>query len=157
MLVSCCPNIPITHIHSLSTRTLLGSIFLHLAIESSFPQIRRVTLSTLERLAATLPEHLNLATLSAASAFLSRDKTPSKPVAGDEPDNSGAKEGRLPAFILACAAFADDCPSDIKERLLWDWVIVAHHPGPCEHYSSNLVIRIQLIRVNSGERAPGLD
>ncbi|KAI0800349.1 ARM repeat-containing protein [Fomes fomentarius] len=110
-------------------RTLLGSIFLHLAIESSSPHVRRSTITTLERLAATLPEHVNLAALAAASAFLSREK-PKPSATGDEQESTSTKEGRLPAFILACAAFGDDCPQDIKERLLWDWTIVAHHPGP---------------------------
>ncbi|KAI0757516.1 ARM repeat-containing protein [Daedaleopsis nitida] len=111
-------------------RTLLGAVFLHLAVESSSPQTRRSTISTLERLAATAPKHLNLATLAAVSAYLAREKSSAKPVAtSDEPDRSVNKETRLPAFVLACAAFADDCPLDVKERLLWDWVTVAHHPG----------------------------
>ncbi len=119
-------------LRALLCSTLLGSIFLHLAIESSSPQVRRSTINTLERLAATLPEHVNLAALAAASAFLSREK-PKLSAAGDEQESTSTKEGRLPAFILACAAFGDDCPQDIKERLLWDWAIVAHHPGPSEY------------------------
>ncbi|KAI0710312.1 ARM repeat-containing protein [Cerioporus squamosus] len=112
------------------TRTSLGSIFLHLAVEGSSPQIRRSTLSTVERLASTLPEHINLSALAATSAHLSREKPHSKTaIASDDQDTSPNKEARLPAFLLACAAFADDCPQDIKERLLWDWVVVAHHPG----------------------------
>ena len=88
----------------------------------------------MERLATSLPEHVNLAALGAASAYLSRDpKTLAKAAAApEEQENTSNREARLPAFILACAAFGDDCPADIKERLLWDWVVVTHHPGPCE-------------------------
>ncbi|RPD57344.1 ARM repeat-containing protein [Lentinus tigrinus ALCF2SS1-7] len=117
------------------TRTSLGSIFLHLAVEGSSPQIRRSTLSTVERLASTLPEHINLAALAAASTYFSREKPRSKATAAnDEQDTTPRKEERLPAFFLACTALGEDCPEDIKARLLWDWDIVAHHPG----HSGNL-------------------
>ena len=88
----------------------------------------------LERLAAILPEQVNLMAISAASTYLSSSKSAAKAtsVASDEPDSKKNKESRLPAFILACSAFGDDCPIDVKERLLWDWILVAHHPGPCE-------------------------
>ncbi|RDX47550.1 ARM repeat-containing protein [Lentinus brumalis] len=112
------------------TRTSLGSIFLHLAVEGSSPHVRRSTLSTVERLASTLPEHINLSALAATSAYLSREKPHSKAAAAsDDQDTAPSKEARIPAFLLACAAFGEDCPQDIKERLLWDWVVVAHHPG----------------------------
>lgn len=123
----------VTLAHLTDSSALLGAVFIHLAVESSSPHTRRSTLSTLERLAATAPEHLNLANLAAVSSYLSHDKISAKTAAtSDEPERTVNKETRLPAFILACAAFADDCPLDVKERLLWDWVIVAHHPGPCE-------------------------
>ena len=111
---------------------MLGSIFLQLSVESSSPNVRRTALSTVERLAATLPEHINFAGVSAASAYVSKEKTPTKAAGSDEQEASTSKEARLPTFMLACAAFAEDCPEDIKQRLLWDWVLVAHHPGPCK-------------------------
>ncbi|TBU31959.1 ARM repeat-containing protein [Dichomitus squalens] len=111
------------------SRTMLGSVFLHLAVESSSPQVRRAALSTIERLAGALPEHINLAALEAASAYLSKEKAQTKVAASDEQDLSSNKEARLPTFMLAYAAFAEDYPLDIKQRLLWDWVLVAHHPG----------------------------
>ena len=98
---------------------MLGSIFLHLAIESSSPQIRRSTYSTIERLATTLPEHVNASVLAACAAYLSREKTVTKANgAGEEQDSSANKEARLPAFMLASAAFREDCPVDIKQRML---------------------------------------
>ena len=117
---------------------MLGSIFLQLSVESSSPNVRRTALSTVERLAATLPEHINLAGVSAASAYVSKEKTPTKAAGSDEQEASTSKEARLPTFMLACAAFAEDCPEDIKQRLLWDWVLVAHHPGPCKCLPSEL-------------------
>ena len=110
---------------------MLGSVFLHLALESSSPHIRRATLNTIERLARTLPEHINLAALQAASSYLSKEKVLAKTAASDEQEAPVNKDARLPAFMLACATFAEDCPADIKQRLLWDWIIVAHHPGQC--------------------------
>ena len=83
---------------------MLGSIFLHLAVESSFPQSRRSSLATVERLAASLPEHTNLAILSACAAYLSREEkvVPTKTNAtGDDAQESSAskasREARLPA------------------------------------------------------------
>lgn len=111
---------------------MLGSIFLQLSVESSSPNVRRTVLRTIERLAVTLPEHINLAGVSAVSAYFSKAKTLAKASNPEDQDNSASKDTRLPAFMLACAAFADDCPVDIKQRLLWDWVLVAHHPGPCK-------------------------
>ena len=122
---------------------MLGSIFLHLAVESSFPQSRRSSLATVERLAASLPEHTNLAILAACAAYLSREEkvVPTKTNAtGDDAQESSAskasREARLPALMLACAAVGETCPADIKQRLLWDWVLVAHHSGPCEYFRS---------------------
>ena len=130
--------------------TSLGSIFLHLAVEGSSPQIRRSTLSTVERLAATIPEHINIAALAATSAYLSREKVSTKAAASSEDQDSAPnKEARLPAFLLACAAFGEDCPQDIKVRLLWDWVIVAHHPGHCE---SSLVPTLNGVELTSLQR-----
>ena len=111
---------------------MLGSIFLHLSVEGSSSSVRRTALTTVERLAATLPEHINLAGVSAASAYVSKDRAPAKASDADEQDASTSKEARLPTFMLACATFAEDCPEDIKQRMLWEWVLAAHHPGPCK-------------------------
>ena len=111
---------------------MLGSIFLHLSVEGSSSNVRRTALTTVERLAARLPEHINLAGISAVSAYVSKDRTPTKASGADEQDALTSKEARLPTFMLACAAFAEDCPADIKQRMLWEWVLAAHHPGPCK-------------------------
>ncbi|KAH9925947.1 ARM repeat-containing protein [Epithele typhae] len=112
-------------------RTLLGSIFLHLVVESNIPAVRRAAVGVVERLTAALPEHINLAITSACATYLSKEKTPVKANgSSDELETTTSKEARLPALILACAAFGEDCPLDIKQRMLWDWVLLAHHPGP---------------------------
>ncbi|KAI9068620.1 ARM repeat-containing protein [Trametes sanguinea] len=118
-------------------RTLAGSIFLHLAMESSSPTIRRSTLTTLEKLAAAQPELVGLAIIAAITSYFSKvQSSASKATAvnGEETETRSSKEGRLPAVILACGAFSEECPPDIKERLLMEFVLVAHHPG----FSGNL-------------------
>ncbi|KAH9856756.1 ARM repeat-containing protein [Lenzites betulinus] len=118
-------------------RILAGSIFLHLAVESSLPQIRRSTITTIEALTAAHPQLVSVSMLSAISAHLSKAPPALSKVAsanGDEVENRLTQEGRLPALILACAAFGEDCPRDVKERLLLDFVLIAHHPG----FSGNL-------------------
>lgn len=72
--------------------------------------------------------------LSAISTYLSKvQSAPSKATVanGEETDNRANKEGRLPALILACGAFSDESPQDVKERLLQEFILVAHHPGSC--------------------------
>ncbi|KAI0827665.1 ARM repeat-containing protein [Trametes gibbosa] len=114
-------------------RTLVGSILLHLAVESASPQIRRSTITTIEVLTSIHPELVSISVLSAISAHLSKAApAPSKTTStnGEEVENLANQEGRLPALILACAAFGEDCPKDLKEHLLLDFVLIAHHPGP---------------------------
>ncbi|KAI0764358.1 ARM repeat-containing protein [Trametes elegans] len=113
-------------------RTMVGLIFLHLAIESSSPQVRRSTMTTLERLTGTQPELTSLAVLAAVTSYFSKNQhVSSKPAAtnGDVPETRASKESRLSALILTSGAFGEDCPQDVKERLVSDFVLVAHHPG----------------------------
>ena len=111
-------------------------IFVHLALESASPSIRRSAISALERLVETEPELINLSILAALSSHLSKPQVaPSKGVAsnGEEAEPRANKEGRLPAIILACGSFSEECAQDVKERLLLEFVLVAHHPGSCEY------------------------
>ncbi|KAI0657693.1 ARM repeat-containing protein [Cubamyces menziesii] len=113
-------------------RTSAGLIFVHLALESASPSIRRSAISALERLVETEPELINLSILAALSSHLSKPQVaPSKGVAsnGEEAEPRANKEGRLPAIILACGSFSEECAQDVKERLLLEFVLVAHHPG----------------------------
>ncbi|KAI8978208.1 ARM repeat-containing protein [Trametes punicea] len=113
-------------------RMLVGSIFLHLALESSSPTIRRSTIATLEKLAAAQPELTGVSMLAAITNFFSKAQTlPSKlsTVNGEETEHRTNKEVRLPAVILACSALSEGCLVDVKERILLDFILVAHHPG----------------------------
>lgn len=124
------PNLPDLKFLS----TLAGSVFLHLAIESSLPQIRRSSITAIESLSASQPELVGLSMLSAISSYLSKTQiAPAKSTAanGEETETRANKENRLPALILACGAFGEECSQDAKERLLQEFVLVAHHPGFC--------------------------
>ncbi|OJT01635.1 Translational activator GCN1 [Trametes pubescens] len=115
-----------------TARTLAGSILLHLVVESSLPQIRRSTITAIESLAASQPELVGLSILSAISSYLSKVQTaPAKSTSanGEETETRANKENRLPALILACGAFSEEGSQDAKERLLEEFVLVAHHPG----------------------------
>ncbi|KAI0366693.1 ARM repeat-containing protein [Pilatotrama ljubarskyi] len=113
-------------------RTLAGLIFLHLAVESSFPQIRRATLATVEKLVASHPKLVDLSILSSLLTYFSKaqSSTPKATmVNGEESENRTSREGRLSVITLACGAFSEECPAEVKESLLLDFVLVAHHPG----------------------------
>ncbi|KAI0644913.1 ARM repeat-containing protein [Trametes meyenii] len=113
-------------------RTLAGLILVHLAVESTSPQTRRLTLATLERLSATESELTDLSMLSALTAYHSRTPLPSSKANtgnGEESDQRASKDIRVPAVILASGAFSEDAPRDVKECFLLNFILVAHHPG----------------------------
>ncbi|CDO72622.1 hypothetical protein BN946_scf184985.g41 [Trametes cinnabarina] len=114
------------------SRISAGSIFLHLAMDGSSPTIRRSALATLEKLAAAQPELIGLSTIAAITTYFSKVQTThlkTTAANGEETEARSNKETRLSAVILACGAFGAQCPQDVKERLLMDFVLVAHQPG----------------------------
>ncbi|GBE83943.1 eIF-2-alpha kinase activator GCN1 [Sparassis crispa] len=113
---------------------MMGMIFLHLAIESHTPQIRRLVLTSLETLTANNPEVVNCVITAALTVYLSRPSTHKFPNdAGDEPNSPVNREGRLPAVLLASCGFADRCDQTIRQNSLVNLVVLAHHPLLCVH------------------------
>ena len=110
---------------SCSYSALFGSIFLHLAVESSSPDLRRAVNASLTQLASQEPEALVRSASGAISALLTKVKQ-----AGEE-QAIAAKSGRLVAFILACASFGDSGEAEFRQRTLVDLLVLAHHPLLC--------------------------
>jgi hypothetical protein len=124
-------------IDSCFVRIQLGSVFIHLAVQGSAPTVRKAALSTLERLTTLYPEALNRVARDALVAYISKEQ-PAKPkVAPTEETSSEDKtavnrQARLSAFLYTCAAFGADTPVPVKQRLLADLLIIAHHTGVCK-------------------------
>jgi hypothetical protein len=73
-------------------------------------------------------------------AFISKDEPAAKaktPVGDDARDERApiTRQMRLSSLIYTCAAFGDDTDTALKQRLLADLLIIAHHAGACEFTS----------------------
>ncbi|OBZ65072.1 Translational activator GCN1 [Grifola frondosa] len=109
------------------SRAMMGMIFLHLAVESSSSHIRRSVIASLELLTTQLPELVTDSVTAAMTTYLSKERSKAANGAGDDSEPSINKESRLSAVVLACAAFADDCSHETREKLLIKFIVLAHH------------------------------
>ncbi|CCM02945.1 uncharacterized protein FIBRA_05060 [Fibroporia radiculosa] len=112
-------------------RAMMGLIFLHLAVESQYPQVRRSTISALESLTRSQPELTPTVVLSALSLYWSREGAVTSKVANgslEEGETGVSKGGRLSALLLTSAAFAEDCDDSLRKTSLVNSVVLAHHP-----------------------------
>jgi hypothetical protein len=119
------------------SRIQYGSVFIHLAVNGATPQMRRDTLTSLQTLSTTYPEMVNRVARDALVAYNSKAPTVAKAVAsaGDDAaeDKSAAnRQSRLSAFLYTCAAFDEGTDVSVKQRLLADLLIIAHHEDICK-------------------------
>jgi hypothetical protein len=119
-------------------RVQIGSVFMHLAVNGSTPQLRRDTLSALERLSTTFPEVVNRVARDALVTFISKeDQAKFKTASSDDSQDDRApvnRQMRLSSLLYTCATFGDDTDVGLKQRLLADLVIIAHHAGVCRSF-----------------------
>jgi hypothetical protein len=102
--------------------------------------MRRDTLTSLQTLSTTYPEMVNRVARDALVAYISKASTPTKVVAsaGDDvaDDKSAAnRQSRLSAFLYTCAAFDEATDVAVKQRLLADLLIIAHHGDICTSHA----------------------
>ena len=109
---------------------MLGSSFLHLAINGSTPDFRRTVISTVASLNAEEPVLVNDAICTALIAHLAKEKTASRADA-DENEKVVNKDARLPALFLACATFPENYDTLRKETLLSKLIVLGHHSILC--------------------------
>ncbi|KAI0060576.1 ARM repeat-containing protein [Artomyces pyxidatus] len=117
-------------------RTQIGLTFLHLSVESQSPEFRRRVIVSLEHLINLLPTQVNTIVREALTSHLLRPRpSTSKVPNGSTEDEKPAvnKQSRYLAFMLASAAFSDDVEIAVRERLLSEFVVLAHHPVVCGH------------------------
>lgn len=113
---------------------MFGSIFLHLAVESSSPDLRRSVNVALAQLASEEPEALIRSASAAISSFLTKSKQQS-----NEEQVITTRSSRLVAFLLACASFGENTDKKFREQILIDLIVLAHHPILCkQHYSMKM-------------------
>ena len=112
-------------------RLAFGSTFLHLAVESSSTETRRLALTSLSQLAGQATELIGSVVSESLSSYLSKSKA--APVNGDAADEGSTKkikhDSRLCAYFLTCAGVGADADRSAREELLVGLVVLGHHPS----------------------------
>lgn len=119
-------------------RTQLGFAYLYLAIEGHNPEFRRQVVASVGRLTALAPKESNELVRAGLMAYLARRRTsvPKNPNTSEDEKPTINKQPRLLAFLAASAAFGDGAEPTLREQLLANLVILAHHPEICECFSN---------------------
>jgi len=110
--------------------TQIGLVLLHLAVDSLSPETRRNVNSALEASAARMPQLTSRVVRDALAIFLSHGKpslSKGASVLAEEQDTSWNKHARLSAFLLSTVSFSADLDLAVREDILVDLVILAHH------------------------------
>ena len=151
-LVEICPR---THKRS----AMVGNIFLHLAVEGSSADIRRLAITSMNAQASKLPEIVNRAVSASLKAHLVKEASPSKAQTSEDSDSKAVnKEGRLCAFLISCAAVGEDVDVSIRENLVVDLVVVSHHPALGAFYPMYTLCSTEyVIIVGGGARIPWIE
>ena len=115
-------------------RMQLGLAYLYLATESRLPAIRRHVVASVEHFAALAPKTASELVRAGLAAFLARQRTstPKNQNISEDEKQATSNQPRLLAFLAASAAFAEGTEPTVREQLLAESVVLAHHPDICE-------------------------
>jgi len=118
--------------HRFSTQ--LGLAFLYLATEGHLPEFRRHAVASVEHLVALMPKTASELVRAGLRAHLARPRTatPKNQNTSEDEKPTISKQSRLLAFLAASAAFGEDTEAALREQLLAESVVLAHHPEICE-------------------------
>ncbi|KAN0130768.1 ARM repeat-containing protein [Lactarius tabidus] len=116
-------------------RTQLGSAYLYLAMESQVPEFRRRVVASVGHLAVVAPETANKLVRSGLTAYLTRRRTSISKSQTSLTENEKPAirtQPRLLAFLSASTAFGrDEDNTALREKLLSETIVLAHHPEIC--------------------------
>ncbi len=104
-------------------------------MESQVPEFRRRVIASVEHLAAVAPKTANDLVRLGLTAYLTRrrtsiQKSQNAPTENEKPPIR--KQPRLLAFLSASAAFGTDEDHTLREKLLSETIVLAHHPEICK-------------------------
>jgi hypothetical protein len=112
----------------------IGLAFLHLAVDSKSPQVRRAVIKAIEDAMLKQPQLVNRIIRESLAESLMRDK-PSTPNAsgslGEEHEVSAHRRVRLSAFLSSAAAISEDIDLSVRESLMTELIVLGHHPAIC--------------------------
>lgn len=118
-------------------RMHLGSAYLYLATESNVPEFRRHVIASVERLAVLAPETASGVVRAGLTAYLARRRTSTpknQSTSAEDEKPVVNKQPRLLAFLSASAAFSEGTETTLREQLLSESIVLAHHPVICEYF-----------------------
>jgi len=115
----------------------LGSAYLYLATEGRLPAVRRQVVTSVEHLTALAPTTASDLVRGGLVAYLARQRTvTSIPKNQNTSEDASEKpavnnQPRLLAFLAASVAFGEGTEPTLREQLLAELVVLAHHPEIC--------------------------
>ncbi|KAF9496394.1 ARM repeat-containing protein [Pleurotus eryngii] len=113
-------------------RVQAGLLFIHLAVNSGSPESRRNVLTTLSSLSSQFAKLTNDILYDALVSFLANGKTVAKASCPEGPDGTWNKHSRLSTLLLSCFNFSEDVDATLREDILVQVLVVAHHEHVCE-------------------------
>lgn len=109
---------------------MVGNIFLHLAVDSSSVDIRRLAITSMNAQAPKYPEVVSRIVSTSLKAYLVKESASAKVSNGEDAETKAvSKEGRLCAFLISCAAIGQDIDQSVRESLVLDLLVVSYHPA----------------------------
>ncbi|KAF8959922.1 armadillo-type protein [Flammula alnicola] len=135
-------------------RSQLGLVYVHLALDSRSPEIRRLVNASLVEATARAPQLTDRVIREALSTFLARGPPTHKPApsaSADEPIPSWNKHGRLSALLLSSVSFSEDVGPTLRENTVVELVVLAHHHLICGSERQTWVDICQRAGVDPGE------
>jgi hypothetical protein len=137
-------------------RVQIGLVFLHLAVDSQSPQVRRSVIMALEDQAANQPQLMNRIVRESLARSLIQD-TPSTSrtttSTGEVLEVRTHRQAWLSAFFSTAAATGRHIDLTIREKLVAELIVLGHHHSICRSYSH--VSKNNPYIVYSGKRPGG--
>jgi hypothetical protein len=111
----------------------MGLAFLHLAVDSQSPQVRRAVIKALEDDVAKEPQLVNRIVAESVTSSLMQDKHMAKTSGSlsEEREVSTHRQARLSAFLSSAAAIKD-VGLAVRENLMAELIVLGHHPAICK-------------------------
>lgn len=109
---------------------------MHLALDSQFPEIRRLTNVSVAETVVRAPQMMSRIVREALSSFVARDirvQKVSAPVGADENAPVRNKQGRLAALLISSVSFGEDTDTMLREKAVVDLIVLAHHQLICPY------------------------
>jgi hypothetical protein len=107
----------------------LGSIYIHLSINSQSPEIRRDVNVSLVEAASKAPALTSRVVRDSLTTFLSHSASLQKSpnLSPEESSHQWNKHSRLSAILLASVSFGDEVDQLVRENAVVETVVLAHH------------------------------